>query len=62
MYGGQVFTERLHRDGAYLDRVAEVIFQRTPEIFRVKAADWLAAGLGGGRGPHVLSPASLRFE
>jgi hypothetical protein len=62
--GGVAFTERLHRDDAYLDRVARVIFQCEPEAFRASAASWLAVGLGRGRsgGSYLRSRANLKFE
>jgi hypothetical protein len=61
--GHHAFANRLKRDGAYLERVARVVFGCTPEVFRADAQGWLDTGLAAHRrGLYARSLANLRFE
>lgn len=43
--GHSALANRLQRDAAYSKRMAEIVFECTPEVFRCSANDWLRAAV-----------------
>lgn len=61
--GHYALANRLQRDAAYSKRLAEIVFESTPEVFRSGADDWLRAAVAPYRPSiHVRSPANLQFD
>jgi hypothetical protein len=61
--GHYALANRLQRDAAYAKRLAETVFECTPEVFRSSADDWLRTAVAPYRPSiHVRSPANLQFD
>lgn len=62
--GHYALAERLRRDRTYTRRMAEIVFQCPPELFRASAEGWLNTGLARHRPSihDVRSFANLQFD